>query len=252
MRFLHTLVLLLSCVLTMTSQHDEAARSKYVWAPNGLNVRKTANVKSPRIGVVYYGERVELDTITNEFITEVLLHPAENSEDKIFIRSRWVKIKTLALEGFVIDSYLFDFPCPRRNEILVDYIERMEKLYGSSPYHSDANGTKETIQYDGLLVELQPGKQVAYSPKKLLVEQEQQQGHEILLVEEGGLFRGFTIQEVLVFLNPFYRLELKGDGEFKVIKNGATEVKLSDESRKEMWLKKYDEGFISFYYEGGC
>lgn len=251
MKLLHILLLVLNCVVTISVQ-GKTGITKYVWAPNGLNIRKEASAKSPRIGVLYYGDMVQVDSITDEFITEVLLYPAEYSKDQIFIRSRWVKIKTTTLEGYVIDAYLLDFPCPRRNEVMDDYLERVEKMYGSSSYRSEANGTKNSMQYNGLLIELQPGKQIAYTPKKLVEDQHPVTDREILSIEEGALFKGFTIQEILVFLNPFYRIEAKGDGEFKVRKNGATEVKLTDESRQEIWLRKYDDGFISFYYQGGC
>ena len=229
------------------------AETKFVWATNGLNLRTAPNTSSEVIGKLSFGDSLTILETTELKYTNLLINKTDQEKHPIFLTSYWVKIRFNGKEGFVINGYLLDFPCPKKNEQIGDYLRRMSKEFGSAKLDTELSLRFGNVRFQYSQLKLPNGKRIGFNQEKFeskkndKTESERDYGN-----EEFRYFQGFTMQEILIFLNPFYGTEIKKQFEFKVRRNWAEMIWLTDGGMQEIELTKFNNKVIVFYYKVSC
>lgn len=108
----------------------EVGDKLYVWAKSGLNMRSAPNVKSGKLGQLKDGSRVEILSISTKTYDILELKPEEEEENKkpFILTGTWVKVKSGALIGYVIDIYLLRYPHPPKNKGILTLLTKGSKV----------------------------------------------------------------------------------------------------------------------------
>ena len=103
----------------------------YVWALNGLNMRKLPDAKSEKIAALPYGEKVTVQAN----IGIIVAHEVEEFKD-FKVHGVWLLVKYGDKEGFVFDGYLSRLVAPEKNrKYSVDaYIKQNYKKIGKPSF----------------------------------------------------------------------------------------------------------------------
>ncbi len=83
----------------------------YVWALNGLNMRKLPDAKSEKIAALPYGEKV----IAQSNIGLIVAHEVKEFKD-FKVNGVWLLVKYGDKEGFVFDGYLSRLVAPKKGD----------------------------------------------------------------------------------------------------------------------------------------
>ena len=129
---------LISLIFLVIFNCNLSAESYYVWAVNGINIRKAPNSNSEIIGKLNYGEKIE-EVKKNYFESSV--------------------IYTLILEGFIVKSEEMD-------DDLINSIKNDRPLHYSSPlYFEDEyfyRDYRADIKLKGEFIAISHEGQIAY------------------------------------------------------------------------------------------
>jgi len=175
----------------------------------------------------------------------------------IHLDGKWVKVKSDQQDGYVFDAYLLDLPCAHEGEDLNNYAIRLSNRFTKSTlvdsfltFFGDNFGL---MVFNSFVCNIPDGFQISFSPQlsnPMPIEEsqlnEQNEGS-----SESFYFKGFSLQELLVFLNPFYMS--RTENPFKVYEKGKSNIRMTDNSTQtiDMWFFKKD--IIIFLFEdAGC
>jgi len=226
---------------------------EYVWAINGLNLREAPNTKSKVIKKLTFGDSLKIIERTSIKYTNILIKKTKPEKHSIYLQSNWVKVIANGNEGFVIDGYLLDMPCPNQREQIDDYLSRMSNRFGLSELNEKYPLRFGTINFNTNQIMFPSGKRINFKEKEEKVEEEKTtESENDYGGEEFRYFKGFTSSELLVFLNPFYGLENKKDFELKVRRNWREKIWMTDGGMQEIELKMFKNNIIIFYYKISC
>lgn len=119
MRYLLSLFLVFACLLSGTAQTEQ-----YVWAPSGLSLRTAGYTEAEKIGVIPYGEAVELTgklgnaislPVFKAFKTE--LYGDEIQSHNWDLTDAYVEVIYNGKTGWIFAGYLFRLPPPKAGDI---------------------------------------------------------------------------------------------------------------------------------------
>ncbi len=103
--------LLLSQITQAQKSRFSENETLYVWAMNGLNMRKLPDAKSEKIAALPYGEKV----IVQANIGIIVAHEVEEFKD-FKVKGVWLLVKYGDKEGFVFDGYLSRLVAPEKDK----------------------------------------------------------------------------------------------------------------------------------------
>jgi hypothetical protein len=112
MKSFFTIVLITFTAVVLAADNYNPGDTLYIWAKNGLNLRKSYAVTSPVIRKLDFGETVIVIEKTNEPYETALIEGLPHEEPDLHIdpfvcKGLWVKVKLLSGEtGYVVDPYL--------------------------------------------------------------------------------------------------------------------------------------------------
>ncbi len=110
MKYKILVLLLLQSLLTFAQQSRfKADETLYVWALNGLNMRKLPDAKSEKIATLPYGEKVTVQAN----IGVIVAHEVEEFKD-FKVKGVCLLVKYGDKEGFVFDGYLSRLVAPEK------------------------------------------------------------------------------------------------------------------------------------------
>ncbi|MFT6336021.1 MAG: hypothetical protein ACJATI_002776 [Halioglobus sp.] len=122
-RYLSTIGILLTFQMMCLSQGNESF--KYIWAKGGMNLRQHPKVTSKIISKVPYGDSLIILNTTSIGLANLLMKAGEKRR-RLLLQSHWVEVVVNNVRGYMIDGFLLDYPCPKKNESLTNYLDRME------------------------------------------------------------------------------------------------------------------------------
>lgn len=124
MKFKIIVLLLLQSLLCFAQKSRfSEGETLYVWALNGLNMRKLPDAKSEKIATLPYGEKVTVQAN----IGVIIAHEVEEFKD-FKVKGVWLLVKFGDKEGFVFDGYLSRLVVPEKvstngEDNLVNYFD---------------------------------------------------------------------------------------------------------------------------------
>ncbi len=116
-------LLFLSQITQAQQSRFKEGENLYVWALNGLNMRKLPDAKSDKIAALPYGEKVSVQAN----IGVIVAHEVEEFKD-FKVKGVWLLVKYGDKEGFVFDGYLSRLVAPVKSEngvySLIEYLKK--------------------------------------------------------------------------------------------------------------------------------
>ena len=225
----------------------------YVWAINGLNLREEPNKNSKLIKKLQFGDSLKIVELTPFKFTNLLIREAEPEKHPIYLKSNWVKVIANGKEGYLIDGYLLDLPCPEIDEKINDYLTRMSNRFNTIRLQEKFPIKSGIINFKTNQIIFSNDKRIDFEEnKKDLKQNISTESESDYVAETFKYFRGFKLNEILVFLNPFIGLENKKDFELKVRRNWKEMIWMTDGAMQEIELSMLKNGVIIFYYNASC
>lgn len=196
----------------------------YVWSGNGLKLREEPGLKARALGILYACDPLVVSEITgNEQAVKLLdIDTASNEKHPYFLKGKWVKVTTLdGRTGYVMDVYLLALPC---NNINVAYI------YGFENIRSVLPGMTTSTVYFSSDAERRDVINTVNSVEVINTRGANWGGFTITL-------QGWTIEEAVVFLNFFMKLNNQ-ESDNRINKNWEKEMVISlDGGYCEVFIK---------------
>jgi hypothetical protein len=238
---------------------SDTGTQKYVWAIQGLNVRSSPNIKASIVKTLMFGDSIIILETTNIPYTKKVIDTLYFYNEPIYLKDAWVKIRAGSIEGYVVNAYLLVIPCPMHDEPMNEYGRRMAARFKHSDLSYNLPIEHGTVVGGGSQCEFPSGKLLGYSSEEDEKEILMKLGDDFEKEGSGGggYFKYFTLQEVLIFLNPFYEIQERGnkymDLPYKVYINEPNRISLTDNSTQTIDIYIYESGEIIFLYENsGC
>jgi hypothetical protein len=230
---------------------------KYVWAVNGLNIRSAPNIQGKIIKKISFGDSVLLLTTTGLKHKVVFMDSMYEYNRMLYLTGHWVKIKSGQTEGYAFDSYLLSVPCAREREALNDFAIRMSERFSQTTiadsFRITQGGNYGMMQINSRVCNFPQGQNISfYLPSEIkLPEPDTQQIDHYEGSSAGFYFKGFSLQELLVFIAPFYLSD--PDHVFRIFQNDSDNLRMSDGGIQtiDLWPFK-KEIFIMIFEDAGC
>lgn len=217
---------------------------KYVWAINGLNLRESPSTKSKLLSLIPYGKSVDVLEITEKSYINNFINNGGEEKHPILLKNQWVKIKYEDRIGYVIDGYLLEMETPRKKELPNQYLRRISKEFGYKKLSKEYEVKHGKLIFDCHQVEFL-NKSISFTLEEM------KNNNDSSVVEMLWYFRGFTTNEILVFMNPFFDIEKNGENQFLVYKNWKEKIVLLN-GTDEIKVTKMNKDEVIFYFTTSC
>lgn len=191
-------LLFLSQIAQAQQSRFKEGETLYVWALNGLNMRKLPDAKSEKIAALPYGEKV----IVQANIGIIVAHEVEEFKD-FKVKGVWLLVKYGDKEGFVFDGYLSRLVAPEKGATYsIDfYVEKNYIETGKPSFANFVNSNsivtiteKEYKDYskgDGFYSHF-----YSNDIQKIISESEDANGSEILF-DNSSLYEGYIFAKTI-------------------------------------------------------
>jgi len=220
----------------------------YVWAKNGLNLRSSPTVEGKIITHIPFGDNLTFLKKTEHKYINKFVENGKFEKNPILLRSNWVRVKYKDLEGYLIDGYLLNLKCPDKNENIEKYLIRIGKENGFEKLKKKVKYEFGKITFNCSQINLPEGKRISFQNSTELKNNKKQDASS---VEFFWYFKGFTANEVLIFMNPFFDIEHNEGSPFKVQKNWEEKIVLLNYI-EEISIFVLPNEEIIFYYFTSC
>lgn len=229
----------------------------YVWAIHGLDIRSEPNPNARKLGVLRYGDSLEIIEESKNFYTNLYIINGDNERHPVYLKSKWVRINSNEVVGYVINGYLLNIRVPLSHENLYQYLDRMATTCTTIELDTSYSLRFGKVVFTTNLLRISDDKSISWVKKPSNKSDNGRESESDYISEDIKYFKGFTKQELLVFLNPFYGIEDGQDspfngGSFYVRRNWREFLWLTDGGMQEMELTLFSNQVIIFYYQASC
>lgn len=224
------LIVILFCSFLNTAycaDNYQVGDKLYVWAKNGLNIRKGHSSKSSRLGTISFGDSVRVVEKTQYNYNAIGVTNSDRSQnlDNIILYGNWVKVENSNGQiGYVIDQYLIRIrpylPAKELNSSL--YLKELNRdtLFCRVPFRDgESLNIRTEVAYEFGVTNL---------------------------IESGGVwnsnvttFPNFTIEEVLILMSFD-----EEESDFRIITNWPNKIEFHDDGLCSIKIEKIDNEVI--------
>ncbi|MGK2861724.1 MAG: SH3 domain-containing protein [Chitinophagaceae bacterium] len=228
----------------------------YVWSPNGLNIRSAPNTNAKILGALSFGDSITVIEKTTHTFTNLFIENHEEEKNPIYLKCNWVSIKVNERTGFIIDGYLLEIPCPNKNERINPYLDRMADKYKVLSLNASYMLRFGAVNFQSEQIVFPCDKGISWFRDTVSKTEDGIESEDDYVSEEIKYFKGFSKQEILIFLNVFYGLESKPysglyEGGMYVRRNWPESIFLFG-GIQEIELSLFPNQVIIFYYNSSC
>jgi len=229
----------------------------YVWAIHGLDIRSEPDPNARKLGVLSYGDSLEIIEETINSYTNLYIINGDSERHPVYLKSKWVQIISNDIVGYVINGYLLNIRVPFRHEELHQYLDRMAITCKTIELDTSYRLRFGEVKFTSSLLMVSNDKSISWFKHPSKKSDDGRETEADYVLEDIKYFKGFTKQELLVFLNPFYGIEDGQDSpyngsSFYVRKNWKEYLWLTDGGMQEMELTLFSNQVIIFYYQASC
>jgi len=218
---------------------------KYVWAKNGLNLREAPSTVSKILNYIPFGDSLTLISLTDNKFVSTLIQNGGTEKHPILLSSNWVKVKYKNTIGFVIDGYLLDIKTPKKDESPDNYLRRISHKYGYTKLDKAFNYLQGKLIFNTHQIKFDEHRFISFDLTKKEVNAE---SNEVGMI---WYFKGFSINEIFLIMNPFFDIEGNKENNFKVHKNWKEEIFIYN-GIDEIRLNRLNKDEIIFYFTSSC
>ena len=213
----------------------------YVWAVNGLKLRKGPSLDFPIIKKLNYGEKVKvIDGLNDTYRMSIKVIDREGSKNDFEIKGNWIKIKLVDdTEGYIYDGYLSRLPVMRldRNR---EYNKESEEYWKAETF-----GNYAKREFGGI----QRMKDEIGNPRKGVVVY----GDDIKVILTGEVCYDVEIEipqlsfnEAYLLFNLMYQVEKQIQFQNSLKENGWMEIKIVKEDNQYQSFSLGIEGGVVY------
>jgi hypothetical protein len=138
----------------------------------------------------------------------------------------------------MIDGFLLDYPCPKKNESLINYLDRMEIKINDNNKEKSFKMEFGIARFECYRMSFPNGHKIVFK--------NQNQANEVYKdhISSKRNYHGFSTSKLIVFLDPFYIILASPSLKLKVSSNWKKYLDIWDGAGESIEFTFLDEGSI--------
>ncbi|MFT4536935.1 MAG: hypothetical protein ACJA1A_002367 [Saprospiraceae bacterium] len=241
-KYLTTVIVTLT---TMICLGQGSEPYKYIWAKGGINLRQNPSTTSRIISKVPFGDSLTILNTTRIGFA-YLLTKAGKERRRLLLQSRWVKVAVNNEIGYMTDGYILDYPCPRKNESLTNYLDRLS-------IKDKASDPKQMFEMNFGIARFECNRMKLHD-RYTITFKNQNEANEVYQDNMSSIryYQGFSTSILIVFLDPFFNILSRNGKKLKVSSSWENYLNIWDSNIENADFTLLDNGNVFMDFNSTC
>lgn len=242
-KYLATVLFLLLTTMICLSQDSEPY--KYIWAKGGINLRLHPSTTSRIINKVPFGDSLIILNTTKIGLAYLLIK-AGKERRRLLLQSRWVKVSVNNEIGYMIDGYILDYPCPKKDESFTNYLDRMAIKDKTADQGKPFDMNFGIARFECNRMQLLDGQKISF--------ENQNEVNEVYNdnISSKRYHQGFSTSILIVFLDPFFNILSREGTKIKPSSSWENYLDIWDSNFERADFTLLDNGNVIMDYTSTC